>query len=341
MPIFVDKTQLNNLIAIQKRCRLCDEDTDLNKDKVVCDVCNKWICLDCSDVTKEIFNFAVTCNAKINFVCGECETELPKIRDLLDIKQNQNQMAASITALETKVQNNATTITEQQRENKDIKTRLSSIEEIIKKKELNNSEFPPLSTIVASTRKLTADVTAQEQKTKRMGATLQKQTEQQLREGKKSSLIIYGVPETHEDATTQMKSDFSTLKHLYLNRVNISTDDISYIGRLGLKKENQTRPIKITCTTIEKRTKILINNQGLTIDDDEVAQCNCSEPGKHMHVYVTTDKTKQERAEEANLRQQLKDRREAGEEDIIIRRGKIVRKSETVQPRWTDVARDV
>ena len=79
--------------------------------------------------------------------------------------------------------------------------------------------------------------------------------EQRRRDTKKDSLIVYGIPEEHEDASEQMKADFTTLKNLYSNRVDITTADLSYISRLGDHKEDKIRPIKITFSKIEIRLK--------------------------------------------------------------------------------------
>ena len=341
MPVLYDLTKLTKLLKKQNNCKLCDDASHLNKFKVVCDICSMWICLDCSEISEAMYEFADKAKAKLNFVCADCETELPKVRDLINIKQNQDHLAKNMIQINNDVETNKT---EQERENREMKKRLDKIEEVIRIKQLDHAEFPPLSTIVANTNKLQENYTKQAKATKKLGETVKKQEEQKQRASKKASLIVYGVTETHTDNTEQMKTDFATIKQLYSDRVNITTADVTNILRLGPQKPNQIRPIKITFNNMEKRMKVLTNNQGLMIEDEELDMCaysKCSDPGKHTHVYITTDKTKQERDEESNLRQQLSDRREAGEQDLIIRRGKIVKKSEVVLPRWTDIASDV
>ena len=173
------------------------------------------------------------------------------------------------------------------------------------------------------------------------------QEEQRNKEAKKLSLIVYGVPETPEDEAAQIKADFTTIKKLYADRVEINKEDFSDISRLGVKKTNQVRPIKLTFNSFEKRRKVLINNINLRLDADGENTCeydNCSTyPTNHVHIYVTTDKTKREREEEQKLREKLKERRDAGEENIIIRKGKIVSKEarQNAHPRWAQVSVDV
>lgn len=348
MPIVNDETKLANLMEHQKTCRLCDDEAGKNPIKLICDICTKWVCLDCSAVPEEIYQLANKTNAKMNFFCDPCESEIPKIRDLITVQKNQQQMLDDITNLKTDVDTNRTSIAKQNDENEEIKRRLDAVEKVIHENKLSEADFPPLATLIEGNRKLKEDFTTQ---TKELGATLKKQQEnteeQKRREAKQSSLIIYGVPEKNIDPTNQMLEDFKTLKLLYSNRINIEKEDISHISRLGEIKPNQIRPIKITCTSTEKRRKILINNKGLKLEGDDYDLCvntDCSYlPGKHAHVYVTTDKTKQERVEEGKLRQQLKQRRDAGEVDLIIRNGKIINRRTLTgaHPRWAEVSTDV
>ena len=93
--------------------------------------------------------------------------------------------------------------------------------------------------------------------------------------------------------------------------------------------------------------KVLTNNKSLRLNEDGENTCeydDCSAyPSKHTHIYITTDKTKKEREEEQKLRQLLKDRRANGEENIIIRNGKIVKREarQNAHPRWADLSADV
>ena len=71
--------------------------------------------------------------------------------------------------------------------------------------------------------------------------------------------------------------------------------------------------------------------------------CECrTNPGKHLHVNVTTDKTKKEREDESILIQELKTRRAAGE-NVLIKKGKIVNRVQQRKAfaRWAEVCQDV
>ena len=55
----------------------------------------------------------------------------------------------------------------------------------------------------------------------------------------------------------------------------------------------------------------------------------------HKHIYVSPDKTKQERDEEKKLREELKEKRKT-DPNLIIRNGKIMKKI-TNLARWSEI----
>ena len=111
--------------------------------------------------------------------------------------------------------------------------------------------------------------------------------------------------------------------------------------RTGPKKENQIRPIKITFATMEKKLEVLTNNKNLILYGNEERECEfdwCEDGDSHTHIYVTTDKTKQQRDEEKVLREEMKRRKET-EPNLIIRNGKIITKAPN-HARWSEVVQD-
>ena len=168
--------------------------------------------------------------------------------------------------------------------------------------------------------------------------------EQKLRAEKENSLIVFGIPEVPEDVTKeeQMKSDFLMIKNLYSERVPLDCNDLTQLLRIGNRKPDQPRPIKITFHSLKKRQAVIRNNQNLIIDGDEFEECslaNCDEEGeKHQHIFVSTDKTKKQIAEEKKLREELKTRK-VQEPNLVIRNGKIVDKT-TLQARWSQITKN-
>ena len=109
---------------------------------------------------------------------------------------------------------------------------------------------------------------------------------------------------------------------------------------MGDHKPNQIRPIRITLADTQKRSDILRNNKDLKLYKEE-STCNlefCEDEDPHTHIYVTTDKTRKQRDEDSKLRTELK-RRRVTENDLLIRNGRIVKKS-TTYARWSEISQN-
>ena len=348
MPVVTDKPTITTLTQQQNNCNICNGIAPRNKHIATCSVCTQWLCLDCTKLPDKVIKAAASTEAILSIVCLKCEDNLPKIRNLLTIQQEQENIKTEIKDLKTNVATNHTLITTCNDNHTDIIRRLEALEQTINKHNLSDDDFPPLSTVVAGTKTLQRDLSDHKTITTEIDVALKKQQadkeEEQRRDAKKTSLIVYGVKETYiDDKSTQMKEDFKTLCQLYSDRVEINKEDFTNISRVGNHKPQQIRPIKITFTNPVKRNKILTNNKGLKIYREEYEECSRCEDevsGKHVHVYITTDKTKQEREEENALRAKLKARRDDGETDLIIKKGKIVNKNQAAHPRWAEVRND-
>ena len=88
--------------------------------------------------------------------------------------------------------------------------------------------------------------------------------------------------------------------------------------------------------------KFLRNNKDLTLYDESFPSCSanfCQIEDNHLHIYVSPDKTKQQRDLEKKLRDEVKERKSKGETDISIRNYKIVKTTRT-QSRWVEILKD-
>ena len=339
MPVISDRNQIANLKESQKDCYICNEAGGRSERSVIvtCDICSFWVCKDCAQIEPKLYEFLVKNKTDLNFICPKCKDQLPKIKDLVKISQRQTEIEIEINKMKMIIDENKTSIAEFK--NMNVAGRLNQIEQIIQSNKLDDEDYPPLPAMKTAAQKMQAEISTQQIATTKLSTDLQ---EEKLKEMKKLNLIIYGIPETNEDPEDQMMQDFNTVKELYIDKVNIKTEDITSIIRLGRKKENQIRPIRLTFRDIHKRREILVNNNGLRLEGDEYKECKCKvNPGKHIHVNITTDKTQHERDAENQLREELKARRSSGE-DIIIKRGKIVKRNhQDTQARWAVISQNV
>lgn len=94
---------------------------------------------------------------------------------------------------------------------------------------------------------------------------------------------------------------------------NFKCDEISRIGR---SDAGRVRRIKIKCRSVKEKFEILQKSKELRAHPN------------YKHIYINHDQTPREQAEARALRGELKCRREAGEQNLVIYRGKILARSE-------------
>ena len=146
------------------------------------------------------------------------------------------------------------------------------------------------------------------------------------RERRKSNLIIYGVPESTGSTDERKLNDNTYIKNLVHSEFNLDTIEITKCVRLGKRAEGKIRPVQITLTDRYVRGRILRNAKSLRNSTS------------YQNVYISPDQTPKEREASKLLRQELRRRKDTGESNLIIRRGKIVSKS--VNPNTTHPTMD-
>ena len=346
MPIISDKKVLSAIKETQTFCKVCSKKPTRVERIFICDVCSDWLCSDCSAVNEHLYELATKATVKINFVCSSCEEQLPKVRDLLKLSHRQEEMEKDIEQIKENISKNTASIHQQKITCECKEERLKKIEDLLQINQLDPEEFPNLPKMNAAAISLAEQLTSQKETTTKLNAKLHEQQELNAEEKRQAAraanLIIYGLPEETEsnNVREQMKNDFKNLQDLLAERIEIDTKDISDIRRLGTKKDKD-RPLRITFRNQEKRKEILTNNLGLIINNDKYDVCPCKTyPGRHVHVNITNDKTRQQREIEAKLREELKERRKSGE-NVKIKQGKIVsRETPNAHPRWAELFED-
>lgn len=143
---------------------------------------------------------------------------------------------------------------------------------------------------------------------------VEQREEEILIEKKKDSLIIFGMPETNtDDRKEEMLDDYRRIEKLYETKVTLNKEDVTYIGRLGIKDREKNRPIKITLTDQRKRMELLTKNFNLKLLENDIS----------TNIYVSTDRTKKQREADKLLRDELKIKKVTNP-NLVIRNNKIV-----------------
>nr|CAH7769086.1 unnamed protein product [Callosobruchus chinensis] len=118
--------------------------------------------------------------------------------------------------------------------------------------------------------------------------------------------IIFGVPEqdANDDGDTADKDKVTDILHT-IDR-NLSLQDVEIV-RLGKQTGGKIRPIRVTCN-IEQQVSDIIRNAG-----------KLKNSRFKNKVFVATDRTSKQLAYFMELKDQLKERMDAGESDLKIR----------------------
>lgn len=151
--------------------------------------------------------------------------------------------------------------------------------------------------------------------------------EQRERDSRKFNVLVHNVPECKPGEKEEDLVDHILNTELSLQ---VETGKCFRLGRL-FQDRRKPRPVKFVCKDLA--TKHSIIDAGKLLNNHE----------KYSNVYVTTDLTKAQREEAYQLRVERRRRESEGEENLVIRRGKIVvmenRKSDHTYAPRNDYAR--
>ena len=135
---------------------------------------------------------------------------------------------------------------------------------------------------------------------------------------RRKNLVIYGMLEKKgENEKEKYEADCMNIKKLLRElNMDIKHFEISRIGKQNIK--GKPRPIRIELNKESEKYEILRNAAKLRFTENE----------EFKKVIINTDMSLKEREFQKLLREELKERRQAGERNIKIRKGRIVRTDE-------------
>ena len=147
MPPAREKTQRNAAATDSgPKCKICRKAILYNR-LLTCDLCTEPICVSCTKITEGNYDYMQEEEIEIPFLCSPCRKELPKLRELLNIKVKHDELQQTVEQLEVKINKLKTDVEDAETENVKIKKRVSDLEEIIDEKMINSKDFPPLESL--------------------------------------------------------------------------------------------------------------------------------------------------------------------------------------------------
>jgi len=141
--------------------------------------------------------------------------------------------------------------------------------------------------------------------------------EEEDKERRKCNVIIHGLKEpTAGEAEDRRHEDYILAQEL-LHKLSCDDVSVNHIARLGAPPtdgDSRVRPVKLELASADSRDKVLRNAKNLRRETDATWKS----------IFLHRDLTPREREARRLLVQELKDRKTAGEANLIIVNGRIV-----------------
>ena len=134
------------------------------------------------------------------------------------------------------------------------------------------------------------------------------------REERRDNIMVFGVTEKINGSIDERKKhDLISLREIF-GELGSSDVEPSAVRRVGSVNNHKARPLKVKLDDRSEKAELL--KKARSLRDSSV----------YKNVYLTNDLTKFQQKERLRLRQELKDRREAGE-DVVIYNNEIRERS--------------
>jgi hypothetical protein len=140
------------------------------------------------------------------------------------------------------------------------------------------------------------------------------------RELRKCNLIMHNVPESKEVNVEDRKREDLEMIEKISKEINVLQTQIEKAVRLGERDStvnNKPCMIKVVYTNPIHKRSMLLNAKKLKDSQDDTLK----------NIFITPDLSKRAREQSRKLRAEMNRRKEEGEDNLIIRRGKIIQKT--------------
>lgn len=326
--------KINNRTENDDECAACNEDAQ--KDSIKCGLCDEKFHNKCVGIRSEVANSIEEINEKtvqLLWLCYKCRQKFVffKIADNKEaLKVNngvQNDAAFKpIDKEDTNITNiisenglkslenaldhlksNQEKILTMIQENKNRIETLDKREKVLDKTEQRN---------IASNEKsfYNRQISYANNDSNANNRMLEDVDEQEERRKKSNNLVIYNVPESRQDnPKTRIEEDTQRFEDILIEGLKIRKFQINKVIRIGRFNEEYPRPILVEMRSEKEKWHILGKAKDLR---------NSYEFG---NIYINRDMTAQELKNDKELREELKYRKQNGEQ-CMIKNGQIIRK---------------
>ena len=285
-------------------CYKCKRDVDV----VVCGGCNKWYCMDCEGIQRSIFNAIERCS-RLRYYCLKCDDQ-PNEPATQPCKEELKNIfeGAMKEAVEGIKEGLCVEVVS------DIKKEIGKV--IAEEKELLKKSYAEVTrdfTRVTGTITNMVGSGSKRPESPPNNKVIDNVDEFVDRERRKMNLMIYNLPESDKQTNIERRNnDAAVFCNIIREEFKLNIK-VASTTRLGRFDASRNRPLLVTLEDMETKREILGHAKELRQSES------------WGNIYISPDLTPTERERDKKLRTELKQRRDDGERDIIIRNGKIVK----------------
>jgi len=313
----------------RKECNECGE--DIVKEKVECEVCERWFHLKCAGVATGTYK-ALVLDKALHWYCVGCSRGVVNTWKKLQEKQEKMEKEVADLKVEVKGMKDLfskfgkmeVVLENNKREWKDLSIRVKKAEEA-DKEILTKKEQKVLKEIEDMKISFKGIVKEQELDKEKELKNKDKELQQKMyevmeREKRRYNLIIRGIKESKScDEKVEVERILDTL----VPEARIEYKIVGRIGRTEIEsegKENRSRPLRIRIEDIDQKRRLL--SRGKKLKEAEEVELR--------RVYLAPDLTRMQQDEDKKLRDKLKElrdiesKKEKGKKNVKITKGEIV-----------------
>ena len=301
--------------------RSCGNKVTESEEAVECEKCSRWFHCKCLSISKAALNALKKWHGTLMWLCSKCKETLKERDSITECLPKYSKIETQMDRLEQIVRLNGSALDECIRNQERMFAGQCNLTEKL-------LSVPPAGELqqksyAEALKGVSAEVVEQVSKKidKMPSVTMPVQRsneelaglldEMQDKERRKLNVVVHNLREADgQSYAERSEGDTKTFKNMVKHGLKLIVETTKTF-RVGKKDGNKPRLMVVTLTSMAHKVEILRSAASLR-------------DTKWNNVYITPDLTWKEREKRRQLRDELARRKEAGEEHIWIRHGKIV-----------------
>ena len=300
---------------------------------VECDICGHWFHPKCEGLSKDAY--AAVEAHKLFWLCGGCKSFLGKFRGIVkgentskgtdspdanqinhierklkEMSESLDRVAESLVGQKDIMLEMGQMVKKQGEEKRSLKDLEATVKKVVQEENVSYADI-----VKKLTNRMEKNVSSEQPpQVKDVQSAVVDCLEQDKR---RKNVVVFNVPEQDKglSAADQAAGDFESLIELVMNGLKMKIHP-ERVARVGKRFEGKTRILMVT-----------LRDEGEKWDLLKMAKNLRHAGSEYEKIYIAPDLSPAQQLRDRNLRKELKERKEAGE-DVIIFKNKVIKRAE-------------